>query len=61
MASLTKKEQNKLYYEKNKDKVKEKNKKYGAEKVKCPLCHYEVRRDCMARHNKSKHPQAQSE
>ena len=52
------KQKKKKYYEKNIDFVKQKSKEYyekAKQKVKCPHCEKEIRKDSMKRHIKSIH------
>ena len=45
---IQKKENDKKYYQKNKEKLKE--------KIPCPYCNKEMRKDCIKRHIKTQHP-----
>jgi hypothetical protein len=47
-------EYSKKYREANKEELAEKQKKYGSEKIECSICQCLIRRDSLARHNKTK-------
>jgi len=50
-----KKEQQKEYYNKNKDKILENTKEYGSKKVECNICGKCMRRDSITKHKKNQH------
>lgn len=45
------KDKNKIYQDRHRDKINKKK----AEKIKCPICELELRRDSLRRHLKRKH------